>query len=114
MLHSQSDEVKAKVARVSLEDRRELVRRSLEARINSFSDELHHEPWVDEDGLHHPAYTDEEGLEMIEDDLRSVAMHPQVNPRSLEEWWDELWHFWSGEQRRPSYRPHAACWRANL
>jgi hypothetical protein len=51
---------------------------------------------------------------MIEDDLRSVAMHPQVNPRSLEEWWDELWHFWSGEQRRPSYRPHAACWRANL
>jgi hypothetical protein len=31
----------------------------------------------------------------------------------LEDWWDKLWHLMFGEQLRPEYVPHAACWGVN-
>jgi hypothetical protein len=39
--------------------------------------------------------------------------YPLCNPKTLEDWWDKLWHLMFGEQLRPEYVPHAACWGVN-
>ena len=108
LLRSDSAEVAGKLAALSQEDRRELACRFLASPDMAEFFELrdHPEPWVDAGGDQRPAATaEEQAWHCVEDNAEAVAMNPLCNPA-----WDELWHLVFGEQRRPEYVPHAACW----